>query len=112
MKRRTRSAAFGLVLAGMLTTAPAAIASPPGHAQPSYTCSIDSYGKVLADWLKVHTYASVSAPTVGQVPYGSYFHYCSSSGTNAGGYYWVYGYGYNGSTKLTGWVVFNYLAHP
>jgi hypothetical protein len=80
----------------------------------AYTCTVDSWSQVGVDWLKVHTQPTVTSTAVGQVPYGSQFHYCSSSGRTAGGYWWVYGYGYNGSTKLTGWVVGStpYLAHP
>jgi len=82
-------------------------------AAPAYSCSIDSYSHVTgADWLRVHTSPGAGTPAVGQIPGGSGFHFCSRSSTKSGPDYWVYGYGYNGSTKLTGWVDSRYLAGP
>ncbi|NYJ74075.1 hypothetical protein [Allobranchiibius huperziae] len=107
--------ALTLVLAtGALATLPLSVPIAQAHAATaSYSCSIDSYGAVqTADWLKVHRSPSTSSGTVGQVKRGTLFHYCSSSGRSGGGHYWVYGYGYNGSKKLTGWVASEYLAHP
>lgn len=70
-----------------------------------------------ADWLKVHTKPGTTTPVVGQLQDGTRFTYivnssCEVQGANANGLYWEYGYGYNGSTKLTGWVAAEYLAHP
>ncbi|MEU5366837.1 SH3 domain-containing protein [Streptomyces sp. NPDC005925] len=64
------------------------------------------------DWLKVRTGPSVSYSSIGQLPGGASFTFSSSSGTSAGGYYWGCGYGYNDSTKLTGWVAGDYLVWP
>ena len=83
----------------------------PASAHAAYSCTIDSWGGVTADWLRVHVSPGVNTSAVGQVPYGTQFHYCSSSGTSSGGIYWVYGYGYNGSTKVTGWADYDYIAH-
>ena len=60
----------------------------------------------------MHTQASTSSSSVGQLPRGAIFHFCSSSEHSSGGHFWVYGYGYNGSKKLTGWVAGEYLAWP
>jgi hypothetical protein len=111
MKRITRAAAVGAVLATAVVAAPAsASARPSGGMQPAYSCSINSTYKVIADWLRVHTQPSASSSAVGQLPYGALFHFCASSFRQGGGYNWVYGYGYNGSVKLTGWVDYEYLA--
>jgi hypothetical protein len=112
MKRSALPLAAAALVAGTLVAAPAAAAATPRVVQASYSCSIDSYGTVTADWLKVHTQPSVTSAAVGQIPYGNRFHYCSSSGRSNGGIYWIYGYGYNGSVKLTGWVDAAYVSHP
>jgi hypothetical protein len=72
------------------------------------SCSIDTAGRVTADWLRVHVTPAVSSPVIGQIPRGGIFHYCSTS-AEAGAFYWVYGYGYHGSTRLNGWVSGEYL---
>lgn len=98
------------VLAAPALAEPAADA---GHAL-KYSCTIDSVTHVQqsTNWLRVHTSPAVGAPAVGQLPGGARFDFCSSSGTTSGGHYWVYGFGYNGSTKLTGWVAGEYLVWP
>jgi len=82
--------------------------------QIAYSCTIDSITHVQSDvdWLRVHTSPGVTTPAIGQIPGGARFDFCSSSGTTVGGHYWVYGFGYNGSTKLTGWVAGEYLIWP
>jgi hypothetical protein len=112
MRKTVTVVALGAALAGAIAVAPPAMARSSAGMQPAYTCSIDSASDVAADWLRVHTQPSATSPAVGQLPYGARFHYCASSATRSGGYTWVYGYGYNGSTKLTGWVVYGYLANP
>lgn len=109
MKHVARRTVTGLALLGTLGIGPALGTAPASAATASYTCTIDKWGTVTADWLRVHTSYSASSPSVGQIPRGNIFHFCSSSGTWNGGYHWVYGYGYNGSTKLTGWVDSEYL---
>lgn len=89
------------------------------HASPAVaavTCpgSINSYTHVLTsvDWLKVRTGPSTSNTAIGEIPGGAGFHFSSSSGKESGGHYWVCGYGYNGNTKLNGWVAGEYLLWP
>ncbi|MFB9831669.1 hypothetical protein [Actinoallomurus acaciae] len=106
-----------VVAAGAVLIPGAAAAAAPTPASqvaaPAYSCTYDSITHVSGvDWLLVHTSPSTSAPRVGQLANGAQVHFCSSSFTNGGGYVWVYGYGYNGSTKVTGWMVTNYLVFP
>ena len=83
-KLLTAVAAAGIALAGAVAAAPAASAA----VNPAYSCTIDSLSHVTgADWLKVHTQASTSSSSVGQLPRGAAFHFCSSSGHNAGGHH-------------------------
>jgi hypothetical protein len=97
----------------VLVPATMATAAPRPAVAPAYSCTFDSTTHVSgADWLLVHTSPSTSAPRVGQLPNGAQVHFCSSSYTNGGGYVWVYGYGYNGATKVTGWMVTKYLTFP
>ncbi|MFF3753178.1 hypothetical protein ACFYYH_22370 [Streptomyces sp. NPDC002018] len=93
---------------------------PAAHATPASTISavtcpgsLSSYTHVLTsvDWLKVRTGPSTSNTAIGQLAGGAAF-YFSSSGVQSGGHYWVCGYGYNGGTKLTGWVAGEYLLWP
>jgi hypothetical protein len=108
----------GIGAVAIVLSAPSAYAAPAyGNDlkyDVAYSCTIDSLTHVVTsiDWLRVHTSPGVSTPAVGQIPGGAAFHFCSSSGQNAGGRYWVYGYGYNGSVKLTGWVAGEYLIWP
>lgn len=83
----------------------------------SATCPTSWSTVQNADWLKVHTKPGTSTPVVGQLKLGTRFTYivnssCGVQGATANGLYWEYGYGYNGTTKLTGWVAAEYLAHP
>lgn len=99
-----------LVPAAVATAAPASASSA---VVPAYSCTFNSITHVNgADWLIVHSSPSTSAPRVGQLPDGARVDFCTSSFTNSGGYDWVYGYGCNGSTKVTGWMVTNYLLFP
>lgn len=79
-----------------------------------FTCTLDSYTHVEnnIDWLRVHTSPGVEAPVVGQIKGGSGFCFDGKSGTTVGGEYWVNSYGYNGSTKVAGWVDGRYLVWP
>jgi hypothetical protein len=105
----TAAATMGLLLLG-----PTAFAASQVEGRAAYSCTYDSYTHVLSsvDWLRVHTSPGVSTPAVGQIPGGSGFTFCSSSGRQSGGHYWVYGYGYNGSVRVTGWVAGDYLIWP
>ncbi|MCD0484889.1 SH3 domain-containing protein [Streptacidiphilus sp. ASG 303] len=98
-----------------LTAVPAAHAAPANAVTAAVTCpgSLSNYTHVQSsvDWLKVRTGPSTSYAAVGQLPGGAAFTF-SSSGVQSGGHYWVCGYGYNGSTKLTGWVAGEYLVWP
>ena len=113
----------GLFISGISAVAilflPLSTHAAPAHGSGlnysiAYSCTIDSLTHVVTsiDWLRVHTSPGVSTPATGQIPGGAAFHFCSSSGQNVGGHYWVYGYGYNGSIKLTGWVAGEYLIWP
>jgi len=101
----------GLVGAAVFA-APAASAtampSRDGAAPSAYACVYTV--KVTADWLKVHTSPGLSTPVVGQLPRGATFCLLSLKESYVDGYFWAHGYGYNGSTKLTGYVVDQYLA--
>ncbi|HJP73374.1 MAG TPA: hypothetical protein VJ914_03850 [Pseudonocardiaceae bacterium] len=95
------------VTTGIADAAPAA----PAIAAASCT-SNGSWSTVeSADWLRVHTTHSATSPSIGQIPRGARWYYCNGE-VISGGIDWQYGYGYNGSTKLTGWVDSGYLAHP
>lgn len=89
---------------GIATAAPAA---------PAASCTTNGSWSTVetADWLKVHTTHSATSASVGQIPRGAKWYYCNGE-VISGGIDWQYGYGYNGSTKLTGWVDSGYLAHP
>jgi hypothetical protein len=116
MKHVGKTAALALVLIGAIAAPATAAPLRAGAPAPAATTSCSATtAKVTADWLRVHTNHSVSSPVVGQVPYGSYWHYCagtSGAWDSTHTYYWIYGYGYNGSTKLTGWVDSEYLLGP
>lgn len=102
-------AAGAFAIAG-IGAVPSASATPVA---PAYSCSIDTFSHVdVVDWLKVHTSPGLSTPAVGQLPNGAKFSYCSKVLKMADGRAWRYGYGYNGSVKLTGWVDADYLAGP
>jgi hypothetical protein len=80
---------------------------------PAYSCTFDSVTHVQgADWLRIHVTPSVSSSAVGQIPDKAQFNFCSSSFMNIGTACWVYGYGFNGSKKLTGWADCQYLIFP
>jgi uncharacterized protein YgiM (DUF1202 family) len=98
------SAVTGPVTAA--TAEPATLAAAP--------CAIDSTSTVVhADWLLVHTKPSSTSPSVGQLKGGAAVHFCSSYFVNFSGQWaWTYGYGYNGSTKVTGYMYDRYLAGP
>ncbi|MGI5226549.1 hypothetical protein [Actinoallomurus sp. CA-142502] len=113
--KRAKLCIAATTLAGSALTAGTANAAAPAGpvAAPAYSCTYDSLTHVNgADWLLVHTSPSTSAPRVGELPYGAQVKFCSSSYTSGSGYVFVYGYGYNGSTKVTGWMVTAYLAFP
>jgi len=118
MNQLHRVAAAGIAATALAFTASPALAAaePASQAvyQPAYSCTIDSLTHVVSniDFLRVHTAPGVGTPAIGEIPGGSAFHFCSSSYTSAGGLVWVYGYGYNGSVKLTGWVTTEYLLFP
>jgi hypothetical protein len=80
---------------------------------PAATCTANGSWSTVrsADWLRVHTTHSASSTAIGQLPRGARFNYCNGT-VDSGGTEWQYGYGYNGSTKLTGWVDSGYLDHP
>jgi hypothetical protein len=81
--------------------------------ESTFSCTLDSFTHVQgADWLRVHTSPGIGTPGVGQIKGGSGFCFSSGSGTHVDGKYWVYGYGYNGSTQLTGWVDGEFLVWP
>lgn len=109
MRRVGAVAAAGIVaISGITSAAPAASATP-------LFCDTNDqywYFTVTADWLLVHTSAGTSTPAVGQVPHGSVF--CARAGGTyikiVNGVSFRYGYGHNGSTKLTGWVDASYLS--
>lgn len=104
--------AAALTLAAM----PVAHAAPADVVRPAVTCpgSFDSATHVQpsVDWLRVHTSPSATSAAIGQIPGGAAFTFSSSSGTVVGSTAWYCGYGYNGSTKLTGWVDGAYLNWP
>jgi len=109
MRRWTVPLAVALV-ATFAAVPAAGAAATPSTVHAAYSCVVDSYATVSgADWLRVHSSASLTSPVVGQVPYGSRWHYCSSSEHTSGGHTWLYGYGYNGTVKVTGWVVCDYF---
>ena len=96
------AAAIGsLAFTGISNAAPATSCTPSGG----------SSTVAHADWLRVHTSHSITSPSVGQIRYGATWTYCNGEALS-GGIDWQYGFGYNGSTKLTGWVDSGYLAHP
>lgn len=109
--RVTGLAATAALVGAAVFAAPAvsatAMPSRDGAAPSAYACP-DSV-KVTADWLKVHTSPGLSTPVVGQLPKGATFCLLSRNYPYADGYFWAHGYGYNGSTKLTGHVVSRYL---
>lgn len=78
----------------------------PAASAASFHCAYTvEHVKSSVDFLKVHSSRSTSSATVGQLPGGAAF--CATDiekGTN-----WEKGYGYNGSVKVSGWVVGTYL---
>ncbi|MFC0546183.1 hypothetical protein [Kutzneria chonburiensis] len=104
-------AAAAAALGAVVVTAPIASASPA--AGPAFACG-QSYTHVRSsiDWLRIHTSPGVNTPAVGQIPGGSGFCFNSASGRTVGGIYWVDGYGYNGSTRVSGWADGEYLIWP
>ncbi|MEU6402605.1 hypothetical protein [Streptomyces sp. NPDC046985] len=112
-----KSIAVAIATAALsLTAVPAAHAAPAGAASAAVTCpgslNNSTHVQTSVDWLKVRTGPSTSNTAIGEIPGGAAFYFSSSSGTQSGGHYWVCGYGYNGSTKLTGWVAGEYLVWP
>ncbi|WP_206506665.1 hypothetical protein [Streptomyces chrestomyceticus] len=112
-RRRTATftaAAFLAAAAGVGTVTPAAALTTETPLRAVSCPAADSWSTVKnsIDWLKVHTAPRASAPSVGQIPGGSRFHYHH----NAVSHGFVCGYGYNGSTKVTGWVAASYLNWP
>ncbi len=104
----------GLVAVGAFAVTGLAGTTDAGAVTPAAApCTIDTYGHVqLVDWLKVHTSPGITTPAVGQLKDGATFHHCTSDVKIVGGRGWVYGYGYNGSTKVTGWVDGDYITGP
>ncbi|TDQ00864.1 hypothetical protein [Labedaea rhizosphaerae] len=109
------------IVAAVATAAAAALAVPAvasaATVQPvqplAFSCS-SSLGTAhvySADWLKIHTQHSLSSAVVGQIPRGAAFCILRNA-VYQDGHYWQYGYGYNGSTKVTGWAVTDYFIYP
>jgi hypothetical protein len=113
MHRNRILIAAAVALGGATITAPIASASPVANAGPAFACT-QSYTHVRSsiDWLRIHTSPGVNTPAVGQIPGGSGFCFDSGSGRTVGGIYWVDGYGYNGSTRVSGWADGDYLIWP
>jgi opacity protein-like surface antigen len=107
-----KSALVAAAVAAAALAAPA-VASATTVQPLAFSCS-SSYGTAhvySADWLKIHTQHSLSSAVVGQIPRGAAFCILRNA-VYQDGHYWQYGYGYNGSTKLTGWAVTDYFIYP
>jgi hypothetical protein len=104
--------AAAAALSAAAITAPIASASPT--AIPAFTCASGQFTHVRStiDWLRIHTAPGVNTPAVGQIRGGSEFCFTSSSDRYADGAYWYQGYGYNGTTKVSGWADGDYLIGP
>ncbi len=90
------------------------LAVPSAHAASSVSAATKCSGfvTVTGSSVKVHKTSHLSSTAVGQLNKGARFNLCSDSYPTHDGYTWAYGYGYNGKTKLTGWVVTKYLSFP
>lgn len=88
-----------LVVPGLALAPTAHAATAP--ARPAY-CGAYVIGTV--DWLLVHTARSLSSPARGQIP-GRSCWYDTGDGTEN----WRQGFGYNGSTKVPGYVDAHYI---
>ena len=113
MRHRIVALAVGTVSAAALTV----VAPLTAAAQPLFTCvssvtSPEANVSPTVDWLKVHTKPGTTTPAIGQLKSGAQFCITSNSHPVANGHPWAYGYGYNGSTKLTGWVAADDLIYP
>jgi hypothetical protein len=97
------AAAMGaLTFTGIASAAPAA---------PAASCTANGSWSTVNIAVKVYASHSTTSKLIGTVARGATWHYCNGEvliGTTD----WQYGYGYNGSTKLTGWVDSSHLAHP
>jgi hypothetical protein len=114
---RITALAVGVAAAVTIIAPMTAAAAQPATAHPLFTCtskvtSPEANVSPSVDWLKVHSTYGTSAPTVGQLKSGTQFCITSNSHPVKNGYSWTYGYGYNGSTKLTGWVAAEDLIYP
>jgi hypothetical protein len=99
------AAATALVATAFTTVASASVS-------PMLSCTGDYFasGHIAGvDWLRVHSSPGVDAPAVGQLKAGTAVCYNPFGSQQKDGYAWNKGYGYNGSTKVTGWMVSNYL---
>ncbi len=104
LQRAATSAATAVLILGFTAVTDTAAAAP-GEAR---ACPIDyqASGHIRGvDWLRVHTAPKASAPSVGQLKRGAHVCY-QPTGDNGG---WVKGYGYNGSTRVFGWMVSGYI---
>lgn len=108
--RRLITALAIAAVAVLVPTASASAAQASANSTPRYTCTYDQSATVIVDWVRVRTNHSTSAGATGQLPRGAAVRYCAYSLTAEDGIMWVYGYGYNGSTKLTGWMDVYYLS--
>ena len=80
-------------------------------AAPAASCTANGSWSTVETAVAVHTTHSATSSTIGTVPKGARWTYCNGE-VFSGGIDWQYGYGYKGSTKLTGWVDSSHLAHP
>jgi hypothetical protein len=99
------------VVAAALALPAVANAAPAQTAAFSCSSSLGTAHVYSADWLKIHTQHSLSSAVVGQIPRGAAFCILRNA-VRQDGHYWQYGYGYNGSTKVTGWAVTDYFIYP
>jgi hypothetical protein len=115
MKRRIAVIAAGIALAATVgAPLSASAAAQPTAVSHAFTCTkpggeANVYG---VDWLKVHTTPGTTTPAIGQLRDGAQFCVTGTTVPVRNGHPWQYGYGYNGSTKLTGWVAADYLIYP
>ncbi|AKU16418.1 SH3 domain-containing protein [Luteipulveratus mongoliensis] len=105
-----RTIAAACVLGAGLTFAATSTASAAPSSATLASCTINSTSTVTASALRVRN-APNGSTVVGLLYRGTTVHICSS-GKSAGGHYWMYGYGNNGGTRVTGWMAADYLALP
>jgi hypothetical protein len=96
------AAVSALAFTGTASAAPAA---------PAASCTTNGSWSTVNTAVKVYSSHSTTSTLVGTVPRGAKWYYCNGEEL-IGNIDWQHGYGYNGSTKLTGWVDSSHLAHP